>query len=75
MADTRYWGAENATPDRIRRYLVSSYEGVDEACAARLVNTHRELVETGVALASHAAYVGDQIAEREELDWIEGEEE
>lgn len=69
----RYYGAENATVERVRRYLVENFVDVSDARASALIGDHRDLVNTGIAMVSHAAYVGDQIADREELVWIEDE--
>lgn len=71
---TRYAGGEDATAHRLIRYLVDNYAGVDQARADQLIGAHAELVRTGIMMCSHAAYVGDQIADAEQLVWIEEDE-
>jgi hypothetical protein len=69
-----YQGQEDATRDRVRRYLKENYSDPDgtplsDARLTELLTDHTTMVEFGVDLLSHAYYVGDQIAEAGGLDW------
>ncbi|HEY6110573.1 MAG TPA: hypothetical protein VIV56_16845 [Gemmatimonadales bacterium] len=61
-----YTGSKDANADTVTAYLVRNYQ-VQETRARELVMAHHELVEKGERLASMAYYVGDQIANRENL--------
>jgi hypothetical protein len=70
-----YQGQEDATRDRVRRYLKENYSDPDGTplSAARLtelLTDHSSVVELGIDHLSHAYYVGDQIAEAAGLDWV-----
>lgn len=75
-----YEGDENATPELVRRYLRENYADADgsplsEAQLTKLLVDHRRSVERGVAMLSHASYVGDQIAEAAGLEWTGDDDE
>jgi hypothetical protein len=70
-----YQGQEDATRDRVRRYLKENYSDPDGTplSAARLtelLTDHSSVVELGIDHLSHAYYVGDQVAEAAGLDWV-----
>jgi hypothetical protein len=70
-----YQGQEDATRDRVCRYLKENYGTPDgrPLCAARLTELladHRSIVELGIDHLSYAYYVGDKIAEAAGLDWV-----
>jgi hypothetical protein len=69
-----YHGQDNATPDRVRRYLKENYSDPDgtplsDARLTELLTDHASIVERGIDHLSYAYYVGDQIAEAAGLDW------
>jgi hypothetical protein len=69
-----YCGQENATRDRVRRYLKANYSETDgtplsDARLTELLTDHDGIVQQGIDMLSHAYYVGDQIAETAGLDW------
>ncbi len=71
-----YQGQEDATRDRVRRYLKENYSDPDGArlSAARLTELptdHSSIVELGIDHLSYAYHVGDKIAEAAGLDWVE----
>jgi len=70
-----YQGQEDATRDRVRRYLKENYSDPDgtplsDARLTELLTNHGSIVEVGIDHLSHAYYVGDQIAEAGGLDWV-----
>jgi hypothetical protein len=70
-----YQGQEDATRDRVRRYLTENYSDPDGTplSAARLtelLTDHSSVVELGIDQLSHAYYVGDKIAEAAGLAWV-----
>jgi hypothetical protein len=70
-----YQGQEDATRDRVRRYLKENYSDSDgtplsPARLTELLTDHSSVVELGIDHLSHAYYVGDQIAEAAGLDWV-----
>ena len=70
-----YQGQEDATRDRVRRYLKENCTDPDGTppSAARLtelLTDHSSIVELGIDHLSHAYYVGDKIAEAAGLDWV-----
>ncbi|MEU1811037.1 hypothetical protein [Micromonospora aurantiaca (nom. illeg.)] len=69
-----YLGQENATPDRVRRFLTENYTEPDgaplsDARLTELLTDHHGIVERGIRLLSYAYYVGDKIAEAAGLNW------
>jgi hypothetical protein len=69
-----YHGQENATRDRVRRYLKENYRDPDgtqlsDARLTELLTDHAGIVERGVEQLSYAYYVGDKVAEAAGLDW------
>lgn len=69
-----YQGQEDATPDRVRRYLKENYTDPDgtplsDARLTELLTDHHDTLQRGVDQLSHAYYVGDAIAEAAGLDW------
>ncbi len=69
-----YQGQEDATRDRVRRYLKENYSDPDgtplsDARLTELLTDDSSIVEFGIDHLSHAYYVGDQIAEAAGLDW------
>ncbi len=69
-----YPGQENATRDRVCRYLKENYSDPDgtplsDARLTELLTDHASIVERGVEQLSYAYYVGDQVAEAAGLDW------
>jgi len=74
-----YQGQENATRDRVRRYLKESYRDPDgtalsDARLTELLTDHGGILQRGIDQLSHASFVGDQIAEAASLDWSGDEE-
>lgn len=65
--DERYEGNENATRVNVRRYLASNYyednEPLSEVRLTALMTEHANWIDQGIAIRSHAYYVGDRIAE------------
>jgi hypothetical protein len=75
-----YDGNEDATRDRVRRYLKENYVDTDatplsDARVTELLADHHETVTRGIEYLSHACYLGDQIAEAVGLDWAGDDEE
>jgi hypothetical protein len=69
-----YAGAENATPDNVRRYLAENYSHRDERVLSEqdldtLLATHDDIVSDGVRAGSFASYVGGKIADAAELTY------
>ncbi len=69
-----YQGQENATRDRVRRYLKENYHDPDgtalsDARLTELLTDHASILQRGIDQLSHAYFVGDQIAEAAGLDW------
>jgi len=69
-----YQGQENATRDRVRRYLKENYRDPDgtalsDARLTELLTDHASILQRGIDQLSHASFVGDQIAEAAGLDW------
>ena len=69
-----YQGQENATRDRVRRYLKEHYRDPDgtalsDARLTELLTDHASILQRGIDQLSHASFVGDQIAETAGLDW------
>jgi hypothetical protein len=69
-----YQGQQNATRDRVRRYLKENYHDphgtpLSDARLTELLTEHASILQRGVDQLSHAHYVGDQIAEAAGLDW------
>jgi len=69
-----YQGQENATRDRVRRYLKENYRDPDgtalsDARLTELLTDHASILQHGIDQLSHASFVGDQIAEAAGLDW------
>ena len=69
-----YEGTEDATRERVRRYLKENYVDTDdtplsEARLTELLADHHETLTQGIEYLSHARYVGDQIAEAVGLEW------
>lgn len=74
-----YQGNEDATRDRVRRYLKENYTDTDGAALSdarltELLTDHAEVLSTGISHLSHAAYVGDQIATAAGLQWTGDDE-
>jgi hypothetical protein len=74
-----YKGNENATRDRVRRYLKENYVDTDDtplsdARLTELLADHDQTLTQGIEVLSHACYVGDQIAEAVGLDWAGDDE-
>ena len=74
-----YQGQENATRDRVRRYLKENYRDPDgtalsDARLTELLTDHASILQRGIDRLSHASFVGDQIAEAAGLDWSGGED-
>jgi hypothetical protein len=70
-----YQGQEDATRDRVRRYLEENYSDPDGTplSAARLtelLTDHNSIVELGIDHLSYANHVDDKIAEAAGLDWV-----
>jgi hypothetical protein len=70
-----YQGQEDATRDRVRRYLEENYSDPDGTplSAARLtelLTDHSSIVELGIDHLSYAYHVGDKIAEAAGPDWV-----
>lgn len=75
-----YHGNEDATRDRVRRYLKENYVDTDDtllsdARITELLAGHNETLTRGIEYRSHASYVGDQVAEAVGLDWAGDDEE
>ena len=75
-----YDGNEDATRERVRRYLKENYVDTDDtplsdARLTELLADHNETLTQGIEYLSHASYVGDQIAEAVGLDWAGDDEE
>ena len=69
-----YQGQENATRDRVRRYLKENYRDPDgtslsDARLTELLTDHASIVERGIEQLSYAYHVGDKVAEAAGLDW------
>jgi hypothetical protein len=69
-----YQGQENATRDRVRRYVKENYRDPDgtalsDARLTELLTDHASILQRGIDHLSHAYFVGDQIAETAGLDW------
>ena len=69
-----YQGQENATRDRVRRYLKENYRdphgtALSDARLTELLTDHASILQRGIDQLSHASFVGDQIAETAGLDW------
>jgi hypothetical protein len=62
-----YQGQEDATPDRVRRYLKENYTDPDgplsDARITELLTDHHDTLQRGIDQLSHAYYVGDAIAD------------
>ncbi|MEU1761260.1 hypothetical protein [Micromonospora sp. NPDC005652] len=70
-----YAGQENATVDRVTRYLRENYGEADgtpltEERLSELVVKHVSTIRKAIEFASFAYYPGDQIARAEKLDYI-----
>jgi hypothetical protein len=75
-----YEGTEDATRERVRRYLKENYADTDATplSAARLTELladHEDTLTHGIEFLSHARFVGDQIAEAVGLEWTGDDEE
>ena len=75
--DNPYPGGENATRDRIRRYLKANYTNADgsvlsDARLTELLTEHDTIVERGRSTGSFIYYIGDQIAEAAGLAFHDG---
>lgn len=75
-----YNGNEEATRERVRRYLKANYVDTDDtplsdARLTELLAEHHETLTRGIGYRSHASYVGDQIAEAVGLDWAGDDQE
>jgi hypothetical protein len=69
-----YPGQENATRDRVRRYLKENYRDPDgtplsDARLTELLTDHASIVERGIEQLSYAYHVGDKVAEAAGLNW------
>jgi len=74
-----YQGNEDATHDRVRRYLKENYTDPDgtplsDARLTELLTDHHDTLQRGIDQLSHAHYVGDAIAESAGLDWAGDDE-
>ena len=63
-----YHGGEDASHDRVRRYLKANYTDADgtrlsDARLTELLTDHSAIVDRGLADRASAFYVGDQLAE------------
>jgi hypothetical protein len=63
-----YRGLENATRERVRRYLKENYREPDgsalsDARLTELLTDYASIVDRGVEMLSYANYVGDRVAE------------
>jgi hypothetical protein len=69
-----YEGREEATRDRVRRYLKENYADRDgyplsEARLTELLTDHGDTLTDGERHLSYTYYVGDQVAEAARLAW------
>ncbi len=69
-----YQGQENATRDRVRRYLKENYRDPDDTALSdarltELLTDHASFLQRGIDQLSYACFVGDQVAEAAGLDW------